>query len=129
MYCLDSDVIIWHLRKGTRQSEITAYLKTLAQSGPLACSVMTVAEVEQGARPNEFTKTRALLRGLACYPVGREVAERAGEIVRDHRAQGRTILLFDALIGATCIENNLTLVTLNVRDFNKMAGLAIQVVP
>lgn len=49
-YCLDSDVLIWHLRKGGRQQAVAEHLAKLAMSGTLVCSILAVAEVEQGAR-------------------------------------------------------------------------------
>ena len=32
-YCLDSDVVIWHLRKGDRQRAVDALLEKLAATG------------------------------------------------------------------------------------------------
>jgi predicted nucleic acid-binding protein len=66
-YCLDSDVVIWHLRKGERQLAVDALLEKLATTGTLACSVLTIAEVEQGMRKGEEEKTRGFLRPLKSY--------------------------------------------------------------
>jgi predicted nucleic acid-binding protein len=52
--------------------------------------------------------------------VDRGVAERAGRIRRE--AGVRTP---DALIAATALEHRLTLVTRNVRDFERVPGLRI----
>jgi predicted nucleic acid-binding protein len=128
-YCVDSDVVIWHLRKGDRQRAVDAHLAKLATSGTLGCSMLTIAEVEQGVRKGEEDKTRGFLRSLKAYPVDRDVAERAGEIVRELRTRGTTVGLADAIIAATCVVHGLTLVTLNVSDFEKVEGLALQTVP
>ena len=128
-YCLDSDVLIWHLRKGDRQRAVQEYLTKLAGHGTLACSMLSVAEVEQGVRPREEEKTRAFLRSLKTYPVDRDVAERAGEIVRSLRSRGTTVGLADAVIAATCVIHGLTLVTLNLSDFEKIDGLSLAVMP
>jgi predicted nucleic acid-binding protein len=73
-YCLDSDVVIWHLRKGERQRAVDALLEKLATTGTLGCSVLTIAEVEQGVRKGEEEKTRGFLRPLKAYPVDRDIA-------------------------------------------------------
>lgn len=124
-HCLDSDVVIWHLRNTKRRSAVTAFLESLARSGPLICSTLTVAEVLQGTRPNEEARTRAFLAALEDRAVDREVAERAADIVREARAKGRTMGLADALIAATCLIEGLELVTLNVRDFSHVPGLVL----
>ncbi len=67
-YCLDSDVIIWHLRKGERQRAVEAHLEKLAAMGSVACSALTVAEVEQGVRKGEEGRTRDFLRALRPIP-------------------------------------------------------------
>jgi predicted nucleic acid-binding protein len=128
-YCIDSDVLIWHLRSGDRQKAVEQHLVNLATTGGISCSVLSVAEVEQGVRRGEEERTREFLRSLEAHPVDRGTAERAGEIVRDLRAQGFTVGLADALIAATCILRGLTLVTYNLADFEKIAGLAIATVP
>jgi predicted nucleic acid-binding protein len=128
-YCLDSDVVIWHLRKGERQRAVDALLEKLATTGTLGCSVLTIAEVEQGVRKGEEEKTRGFLRPLKAFPVDRDVAERAGELVRHLRSRGFTVGLADAIIAATCLVHGLTLVTLNVSDFEKVEGLTLEAVP
>jgi tRNA(fMet)-specific endonuclease VapC len=92
-------------------------------------TALCVAEVEQGVRPGEEERTRALLRSLPTLAIDREIAERAGEIVRTLRTQGETIGLADALIASACLIHEMPLVTLNVRHFSKVPGLAIEVVP
>ena len=84
-YCLDSDVIIWHLRTGKRPN-IAEYLAALADHAALLTTALCVAEVEQGVRPGEEERTRRLLRSLPVIAIDRDVAEKAGEIVRDLRA-------------------------------------------
>lgn len=60
-YCIDSDVLIWHLRTGDRQRAVEQHLVRLAASGSLSCSMLSVAEVEQGVRRGEEDKTRGFL--------------------------------------------------------------------
>ena len=127
-YCLDSDVLIWHLRAGKR-TDVSRHLRVLAERGALVTTALNIAEVEQGVRPGEEERTRVLLRALPVLLIDREIAERAGEMVRELRAHGQTLGLADALIAATCLLHGLSLVTLNRRDFSKVAGLELETVP
>lgn len=78
-YCLDSDVVIWHLRNTKRRSTVTAFLESLARSGRLVCSTLTVAEVLQGTRPDEEARTRNFLGALEDRAVqSNGIAARAG---------------------------------------------------
>lgn len=83
----------------------------------------------KGVRHGEEERTRAFLRSLEAHPVDRATAERAGEIVHELRARGFTVGLAHAPIAATCILRGLTLVTYNLADFEKIAGLAVATVP
>lgn len=126
--CLDSDVLIWHLR-GASPFDVGAYLATLAEQATIVTTAVSIAEVEQGVRAGEEERTRKLLRSLPIIDVGRGIAETAGEIVRTLRAKGETMGLADALIAACCLANNAALVTLNVKHFVKVSNLELHPVP
>lgn len=128
-YCLDSDVIIWLLRKGGRNEAVTDYLKQLATTGTLSCSALSVAEVERGMRPAEERQTRQFFRSIPVHSLDQSIAEQAGTLSRELRSRGRTIGLADALIAATCLVRGATLVTLNFRDFEQVPELILQTVP
>lgn len=128
-YCLDSDVLIWQLRNVKRREKITDHLAQLARSGALSCSALSVAEVAQGLRAGEEAKTQVLFDALDVHPVDRVIADRAGAIVRVLKSRVRTLGLADAIIAATCLIHDLVLVTLNVRDFEQVEGLAIETAP
>jgi tRNA(fMet)-specific endonuclease VapC len=127
-FCLDSDVLIWHLRAGSRP-EVSSHLQALANRGTVMTTAISVAEVEQGVRAGEGDRTRRLLRALPVIAIDRDVAERAGEIVRTLRSAGETLGLADALIASACLIHGLALVTLNVRHFSKVSGLSVELVP
>jgi tRNA(fMet)-specific endonuclease VapC len=127
-FCLDSDVLIWHLRVGSRP-QVSSHLQTLAERGTVMTTAISVAEVEQGVRSGEEDKTRRLLRALPIIAIDRDVAERAGELVRSLRSRGETLGLADALIASACLVHELTLVTLNVRHFSKVSELSVELVP
>ena len=124
LYCLDSDVLIWQMRNTAKRASIASYLGALAAES-FACSATTIAEIEQGMRVGEEQTTRAVLDPLQCHPIDRAVAARAGRVVRDLKVRGITIHLADAIVAATCLVHDLTLVTLNLRDFRNIPGLRV----
>jgi len=110
-YLLDSDVLIWHLR---RRAETMALLQALAQEGPLACSVLSISEVLRLAREDEIPRTERLLNTLIDLPVSKEIAILAALLMRD-RGPGYV----DSHIAATALLWEIPLVTYNRKDFER----------
>ncbi len=80
-------------------------------------SVVTRCELFAG-RGTDEEAVRLLLTPFPELPVDRAVAERAGRLRRETGVHTP-----DALIAATALEHRLTLVTRNVRDFERVHGL------
>lgn len=96
----------------------------------LAISTVTVEEANFGLawQPNaaKLALFNAMLQGLhAVYPVTESIAQRAGILRGQFRAQGITRSTPDMLIAATAQEHQLIIATRNVRDF---LGCGVQVV-
>lgn len=108
---IDTDVFIDHLR-GARRLE--------PRRDRLCYSVVTRCELYAGTTTVEETIDR-LLAPFTEIPVDRSIAEHAGRI---RRWNGTRIA--DALIAATAMEHDLTLVTRNIRDFRNLTGLRVQ---
>jgi predicted nucleic acid-binding protein len=106
---VDTGVCVDHLR-GT---------KRLPRRGRLAYSVVTRAELFAGPAERE-PAARRLLAGMDELVVDRRVAERAGQLRR------AGLRMPDALIAATGIVHQLTLLTRNVADFRKAPGLRVR---
>ncbi|KAF0216762.1 MAG: putative nucleic acid-binding protein contains PIN [Geobacteraceae bacterium] len=109
---VDTDVLINFLRGKQKAKE---FLLTQLDSGPILCSVITVAEIFAGMRPHEQEKTRALLDNLEVVPVTRTIAEKAGlykRVVKSHSLE-----LDDCLIAATAHLHKATLATGNDRHY------------
>ena len=119
---LNSDVVIWHLRG---DESVVLLVVALSRKGRIGLSVITRAEVIQAMREPEREGTFEFLDACETLPVDRVAADRAGEIARSQRAQGRTIDLPDALIGATALEAEIPLYTCNPRHF-PMTGLDLR---
>ena len=58
-----------------------------------------------------------VIRSLHLYPLTFPVAELAGTLKRVHAKRGVTLSLARVLIAAVAIQNELTLITDNIRDF------------
>jgi toxin FitB len=124
-YLLDTGILIRHLRgrKGA-----VRLLRDLGSRDRLAISAVTRAEVRAGMRASEDQATQRLLVRLRTIPVGAEIADRAGALLRRAHGQDRALHLIDALIAATAAQCGMTLVTLNLADYEGL-GLSLYPLP
>lgn len=113
-YLLDSDVIIWILRG--REDTIQLMEKIKKEVIP-SCSVLSVFEIQAGMRRAEESKTNQFLDALKVWAVNKEIATLAAKYVREYRKKSKTLNPIDTMIAATCVLNNLTLVTYNPKDY------------
>lgn len=120
MILVDSDVLIAHLR-GIEPAR--AWLRETRTAGPLAVSVVSIAELTGGMRSAERREVWALLGALRAEPVTELVARRAGELMRQYRRSHIGIGTADYLIAATAEVRGRQLATLNVRHFPMFADL------
>ncbi len=134
MHLLDTNVVS-ELRKvaaGRADARVAAWARSVPSRG-LFVSVVTIGELEQGVLSAERSDpTRgALLRAwledgvLAAFegrilPVDLAVSRLAASFHVPDPAPFR-----DALIGATAAVRGLTVVTRNVRDFDRFAGVRV----
>ncbi len=68
---------------------------------------------------------RTFLRGVAVLPLHEPIMERFALIRGDLRRRGQLIGDSDLLIAATALYHHLTLVTHNIRHFQRIPGLAM----
>jgi predicted nucleic acid-binding protein len=110
-YLIDTDVIIWVLRKRPRP---LVMLQALAKDGPLGCSVLTVSELLRQAKEHEIPTTERLLDSLIILPIGVSEAKMAGILMRN-RGPGYV----DCHIAATALLGQIMLVTYNHKDYER----------
>lgn len=122
MILVDSDILIAHLRglDAARDWLVDARRRT----GPLAVSVLSIAEITGGMRSGERREVTRLLDSLQHLPVDDVVARRAGELRRRFRRSHHTIGIVDYLIAATAQAHGCELATANVRHFPMFDELA-----
>ena len=118
-YLLDTNVLIRHLR-GERG--VPAMLDRWSQSHELYISAATWVEILAGMRPHEDKVTIHLLNSMTTLSVTKFIANRAGRMIYTRARKGFQVSFPDALIAATALEHDLTLVTTNVRHFAPLLG-------
>lgn len=114
MILVDSDVLIAHLRGVVPARD---WLVSARKDGPLAISVVSVAELIGGMRSAERREVWRLLAAFRVEQVTEVTARRAGELARRYRRSHNGIGLGDYFIAATADVKGLQLATLNVRHF------------
>ena len=110
-YVIDTDVLIWVLR---RNEDAVRWVETTAQSGTLACSVLTVAEILRLIRDHELPRARRFFETVDVVPVTYEDAIKAAELMRN-RGPG----LVDCHIAAAAMRLHAIIVTYNRQDFRR----------
>lgn len=126
-YLLDTSICVFFLR-GKLDLD-----KMVKEVGLDNCyiSEITVAELRFGAENSDDTikSNKAVdifLKGLTIIPIFGSIKRYAIEKVRLRKIGKPINDEFDLLIGVTAIENQLTLVTDNIKDFKLLNGIQIE---
>lgn len=126
-FLLDTSVCVFFLRGKLNLDEI------IKEKGRENCfiSEITVAELLYGAEnsdnPAKSHKTvDAFVKGISIIPIYGSIKRYAKEKVRLKNTGKPMHDEFDLLIGVTAIENKLTLITDNVKDFERLDGIKIE---
>jgi predicted nucleic acid-binding protein len=111
MALFDTDVLIDNLldRYGADQTLIRF------KNEQNFCSVITIGEILFGMHSDEKKKTFKLLDSLVPLEVNKEIVLSAHEI--KNNAKGHDLELYDCIIAATVIINDMVLVTKNARHY------------
>src|SRR3989344_806937 len=121
MYTLDTNAIIYYVKGDER---VVAVVEDMVSSDyPIYVSVLTEAELFSYSHLTniEMEHIDNLLRTVSIIPLDSRLARLAGMVRRMHGAK-----LADSVIAATALVTGSTLITRNVKDFEKIAGLFLQ---
>lgn len=119
MMLIDTDVVIWATRGDA------SAVQTVDAIDQPALSIVTVIELMQGAR--DARELENIERGLDNWgvnvvPINAATGNIARDLIRDH-VLSDGLFLADALIAATAIHNELTLLSGNRKHFEKIERL------
>lgn len=124
MVILDTNIIIDHLRRSSKDSALSELSKKYGRE-EVGISVITIQELYEGKSTSDPVKENqmmSILGLLNIFPYDVEVARLAGEIARDAE---EPIELADAAIAATAIINEAELCTLNRKHFQTIPNLKL----
>ncbi len=96
---------------------IASKVRSWIESGEIAISAVTVAEIVAKASPEEKQKLDLLASKFGVLPVDQVVAEIAGNYRNQFARKQKRVFLLDCLIAATAKLYNLKLMTHNRRDY------------
>jgi predicted nucleic acid-binding protein len=119
---VDTDVLIWHLRGHVAANQRLSNLPSLI------ISAVTWLELLQGFRNRMEMQTvqKSLeMRHAKRLPLTPVITEQAIGLM-EHLALSHGLQLGDALIAATALTHNLTLLTANVKHFSSVDSLKIE---
>jgi len=126
-YLLDTDTCIGVLRQRP------GMVQRLSQVAPTDCAVsmVTVYELFCGLAKahdpvKERQKVERFISAVIELPLDRASAEAAAKVRMELERQGSLIGPYDILIAGQALAGGLTLVTSNVREFQRVRGLKLQ---
>jgi tRNA(fMet)-specific endonuclease VapC len=127
-FMLDTDICIYLIRK--KPLQVLEKLKKLSIA-EVAISSITLAELEYGvarsSKPEQNSEAlQAFVAPLEIVPFDDRAACRYGEIRAWLESEGKVIGAMDLLIAAHAGSLGLTLVTNNLREFERVPGLALE---
>ena len=130
MYLLDTNILSELIKKQPHRNVLSQLRSKSAHT--LFTSSICVMELRFGSLLRDdheiFWKTicKEIISRVNILPIGKDEALRAGNILSDLRRSGQSIGLEDALIAASAITNQFTVVTANTRHFSRITGLRVE---
>ena len=128
-YLLDSNTCITHLRSRGRHS-ISNRLRS-ASPGTIFIATIVEAELLFGALRSadparNLAEVRHFCGQLKMLAFDSDVAEEHARVRSELASRGTPIGPYDSIIAATALVHQLTVVTHNTAEFNRVAGLSIE---
>lgn len=126
-YLLDTNILSAHLRRPAGLQH-----RFVQHAGRLYTSSLALAELYDWVlrRPNPVAAQSAvekmLLHEVSAIDFDNDCAKESGRLRVELRRQGIGLAALDLLIAAVALLYDLTLVTHNTRDFQKVPGLRLE---
>ena len=110
---IDTDVLIWYLRGNTKAKDV------VEDNIPFSISVVTYMEIIQGMKNKEEFKIfqkQMLKWNTKIIQINQEISSRAMFYVQEY-SLSHSMMLADALIAATVVQNSEILITANDKHY------------
>jgi predicted nucleic acid-binding protein len=129
-FLLDTNVLS-ELNKKLPEPKVAAWFQSQAISD-CYLSLITIGEIEQGiAALRDEARAASLEKWLETtvkprfagriLPIDEGVIQRWGKLMGNAQKQGQPLSAIDTMIAATALEHDLTLVTRNITDVNRVS--------
>jgi predicted nucleic acid-binding protein len=130
---LDSSVAIAAERNSETVEKLLERIVILTGDQEAALSAVGLTELVHGlyraVTPEQRSRRQAFinefLADVPVHPYTKEMALLAGEIDAGLRGRGLVIPFADLLIGVTALWLNFSVLTINIRDFERIPGLKV----
>jgi len=130
---LDSSVVIDAERRGETVERLIERILGSTGDQDAALSAVGLTEIVHGiyraSSPQIRSRREAfleeLLADLAVYPYTKETAMLAGKLDGEQQRKGVVVPFADLLIGATALALGFSVLTVNVRHFERIPGLVL----
>lgn len=127
-YMLDTNICIYAIKK--KPVEVLERLKKNLEKG-LCISAITLAELEHGVKKSAYPEKNELalmqfLSVLTVLPFDDMASVEYGKICAYFQKQGMPIGVTDMLVAAHARAESMTLVTNNVREFERVPELKLE---
>lgn len=123
-YIIDSDVMIGLLKK---KPEVIELIKNIDISDR-GTSIICIGEVMEGLDAKQAMELTKFFGSIRIYDVNLDIIFIFAELRKTLRKKEQMIDNMDLLIASTCLANNLTLITGNVKHFDRIKGLKIKTI-
>lgn len=126
-YLLDTNIVIYVIKRRPREA-LEVFNR---HHGHMAISAITLAELVHGVEKSQFPARNLhvvedFCSRLAMLPYTQEAAYHYGAIRAALESTGQTIGVNDLHIAAHARSQGLTLVTNNLREFERVPGLLVE---
>jgi tRNA(fMet)-specific endonuclease VapC len=126
---LDTNIVSELISKKPN-TKVLEFISSINENDVLL-SVVTIGEIKSGIEKLEDSKRKEVLNtwlnedllnrfNNRLLTIDLDIMLVWGEIIQKNKKIGNPLPILDSLIGATCISNNLTLITRNESDFNTL---------
>ena len=125
---LDTNIYIYIIKE--KPKKVINKFHTL-DIGDICISSITLAELEYGVEKSSYIERNRLalagfLSSIEILPFSEKAAAEYGKIRTNLERKGNIIGAYDLMIGAHALSENITLVTNNTREFERILNLSLE---